>query len=91
MNQVGHIRPDGHLGAIAIFGGFAGEAGSAVPAWAEGFFDPERPGSFSHFYDEMSLGQLRVRGEVAPGWYGAAGTPATRQRKTRQLRFETRR
>jgi M6 family metalloprotease-like protein len=42
---------------------------AGVPAWSEDIFSPGRPGSFSHFYDSMSRGKLRVRGEIAPKIY----------------------
>ena len=60
--------------ALAIFAKFKGEAlgGSPVPKWARDIFDAERPGSFSHFYDTMSFGALRVRGEVAARRYESA-------------------
>ena len=49
--------------ALVLFSHFSGEfpAESPVPAWAAQIFDPDLPGSFSHFYDTMSLGPLRVR------------------------------
>ena len=60
----------GTRGAVVIFAGFNDGGGSAVaPAWAQGLFDAGRPGSISHFYDEMSAGRLRLRGEVAPKRY----------------------
>lgn len=64
------------LKALVVFGKFKGELPGvdAPPAWAGDIFDPERPGSFSHFYDEMSFGQHRVRGEIAPRWYAAEQT-----------------
>ncbi|MYB69173.1 MAG: M6 family metalloprotease domain-containing protein [Gemmatimonadetes bacterium] len=64
------------LKALVVFGKFKGELPGvdAPPAWAEDIFDPERPGSVSHFYDEMSFGQHRVRGEIAPRWYAAEQT-----------------
>ena len=40
-----------------------------APSWAQGIFDAQRPGSFTHFYDTMSFGRLRVEGEVAPARY----------------------
>ena len=41
----------------------------AGPAFAEGLFDPDLPGSLTHFYSEMSGGQLLLTGESVPGWY----------------------
>ena len=53
---------------------FKGEAleGSPVPEWARDIFNAEKPGSFSHFFDTMSFGALRVRGEVAARRYESA-------------------
>ena len=64
------------LKVLVVFGKFKGELPGvdAPPAWAEDIFDPERPGSVSHFYNEMSFGQHRVRGEIAPHWYVAEQT-----------------
>ena len=60
--------------AVAIFAKFKGEAleGSPVPEWARDIFNAEKPGSFSHFFDTMSFGALRVRGEVAARRYESA-------------------
>ena len=57
--------------AVLIFAAFKGEAPAdrAVPDWAHDIFDPDRPGSFTHFYDEMSLGRHVVHGEVVARWY----------------------
>ena len=68
----------GTRSAIVIFARFKDETrvDSEIPAWAAGIFDPDRPGSFSHFYDNMSLGRLRVRGKVASRWYEAADVAA---------------
>ena len=57
--------------AVVLFANFLGEATeeTAVPDWAAAIFDPDLPGSFSHFYDTMSVGKLKVRGQVAPQWY----------------------
>ncbi len=56
--------------AVVLFAEFNGSANnSAIPSWATSIFDPERPGSFTHFYNTMSFGQLRVLGEVAPRRY----------------------
>ena len=41
---------EGRRRAIVLFAQFRGElpAQTRAPSWAEGIFDPERPGSFSH-------------------------------------------
>ena len=68
----------GTRSALVVFAQFADEAGwQEVPSWAEGIFDPERPGSFSHFYRTMSLDRLRIRGEVAPEVYPSHGAAST--------------
>ena len=61
----------GTRSAIVIFANFRGEnpGQDQAPSWSERIFDPERPGSFSHFYDTMSFNHLRVRGAVAPRRY----------------------
>ncbi len=40
-----------------------------MPDWATEIFDPDLPGSFTHFYQEMSFGRHLVHGEVIPRWY----------------------
>ena len=62
----------GTRGAIVLFAQFRGEGSGPVPAWSAEIFDAERPGSFSHFFATMSLGQLQVTGEVAPRRYVSA-------------------
>jgi M6 family metalloprotease-like protein len=56
-----------------IFARFADEATGDVikPPWADDLFDPRIEGSFTHFYNEMSGGQLRVGGEVLPKRYAS--------------------
>ena len=63
----------GSLSALVIFAKFKGEAAGAdqAPSWAGDLFDRRRPGSFTHFYDEMSGGLLRVDGQVLPRRYSA--------------------
>jgi len=62
---------EGTRSIIAVFATFAdGDASQiAPPAWSNDLFDPDRTGSFSHYYDTMSFGKLRVRGEVASRRY----------------------
>jgi M6 family metalloprotease-like protein len=73
-----HARPSqagaktrGSYNALVIFTKFQGEAQGAdsAPTWADDLFNPDRPGSFTHFYDEMSRGQLQVSGQVLPKRY----------------------
>ena len=63
----------GTRSALVLFARFADEPEQPLPAWAAELFDPNLPGSFSHYYDTMSFGALRVRGEAAPEHYAAAG------------------
>ena len=67
------IHTSGTQSVIAISASFAGEApGDALaPSWASGLFDPDSPGSVSHFYEDMSFGKLAVRGEAAPRRYAS--------------------
>ena len=66
-------RTTGALSALVIFAKFRGEASgdNAKPPWADDLFDESLPGSFSHFYREMSRGQLRVQGQVLPRRYSS--------------------
>ncbi|MFH1571795.1 MAG: FlgD immunoglobulin-like domain containing protein [Gemmatimonadota bacterium] len=66
-------RTHGALSALVIFAKFRGEApgDTLKPAWADDLFNPNRPGSFTHFYDEMSRGQLQVTGAVLPRRYSS--------------------
>ncbi|MBI2502319.1 MAG: immune inhibitor A [Candidatus Latescibacteria bacterium] len=57
--------------ALVLFARFKGES-TTVPSWAGDLFNPELPGSFSHFYDTMSFGKLKIRGEVALRVYESA-------------------
>ena len=59
----------GTLNALIVFASFKGGVDIPVPSYAQDFFSPELPGSFSHFYREMSSGQLDVRGTVIPEFY----------------------
>jgi M6 family metalloprotease-like protein len=55
--------------ALVLFARFRDEGSATVPSWAAQVFDASRPGSFSHYWDTMSFGRLRVRGGVAPRVY----------------------
>ena len=61
--------------ALVVFTGFRGQP-AGVPSWAGSLFDPDRPGSVSHFYREMSFGRLTLHGTVAPRRYLASGDAA---------------
>ena len=66
-------RTRGSLSALVIFAKFADEAQSLTskPDWADDLFNAGRPGSFTHFYNEMSRGQLQVSGQVLPRRYSS--------------------
>ena len=64
-----------HLTALVVFTGFRGQQ-DGLPSWAESLFDPDLPGSVSHFYREMSFGRLTLQGTVAPRRYLASGRAA---------------
>lgn len=66
---------EGHRSALVIFSKFRGEspADSVAPSYSEGFFDEGLPGSFSHFYSEMSFGRLKVSGSVLRRVYESNG------------------
>ena len=61
--------------AVVLFGGFRGEheVGTSAPAWADDLFDPDLPGSVTHFYRTMSFGRLHLGGEAAPQRYTSPG------------------
>ena len=66
----------GSIHAVALFGRFSDQEarpGHAPPAFAEDLFDPNRPGSVTHFFTEMSRGQYEITGSVLPKEYSAAG------------------
>ncbi len=59
-----------HLSALVIFAQFQDEgAPTTAPSWANGLFDAELPGSFAHFYRDMSGGRIHVDGQVLPRRY----------------------
>ena len=59
-----------HLSALVIFSQFQDEGAPATaPSWANDLFDAELPGSFAHFYREMSGGRIHVDGQVLPRRY----------------------
>ncbi len=68
---VGRIPSKGSIKALSIFVKFPGEFGdmTSAPPYSEDIFNIDLPGNFSHFYDEMSCGQLKIEGEVLPKLY----------------------
>ena len=74
---VAALPSKGRLRAVVIFARFLDEEGpSAAPSWARDLFDPDRPGSLSHFFHEMSRGQFRLEGEALGKVYTSAGPAA---------------
>lgn len=75
VQNVSGAQSIGSRAAVIIFARFQDEDSDqhSAPLWAADLFDPEQPGSISHFYDEMSFGRLRLRGEVATRRYAALG------------------
>ena len=67
------VRTTGTLNALVIFAKFQGEApgNDQAPSWAPDLFNRQMPGSFAHFYEEMSRGQLQVDGQVLPRRYSS--------------------
>ena len=67
------ILPQGQLNVLTVFAQFANEApsGPQLPSYARDLFNPERPGSFTHFYQTMSHGELEIRGTVLPRRYSS--------------------
>ena len=72
---VGGVPVSGSVRVLVIFAKFEDESGKPLPpVYADDIFDPELPGSFTHFYDAMSFGQLKVEGTVLPKRYTASKT-----------------
>lgn len=69
------LQANGSLSAMVIFAQFAGEsAGVSAPSWSADLFDASVPGSFSHFYNEMSGGRIEVDGGVLPARYSSSNS-----------------
>ncbi len=66
----------GTRNVLILFARFADDEDGSLPLWAGLLLDPVVPGSVSHFWDAMSLGQLRVRGAVGPRCYVSTGPAA---------------
>ena len=68
------LQSQGNLSALVLFAQFAGQgAGDSAPSWSADLFNPSKPGSFTHFYNDMSGGLMRVQGRVLPKRYSALG------------------
>ena len=66
--QAVNRRATGTRSSMVIFAGFD-EQNMSIPPWAANIFNSSLPGSFSHFYERMSYGKLRVDGKVASRYY----------------------
>ncbi|NKB67400.1 MAG: hypothetical protein GKR89_10095 [Candidatus Latescibacteria bacterium] len=69
----------GTVNAVVIYAGFADEVTGhdRPPAFSADLFDAALWGSFTHFYQTMSFGQLDLRGAVLPRRYPARQTKAS--------------
>lgn len=70
--KVGQSSPEnGMHRVLAIFATFKGEApeGASVPSYAKDLFNPDVPGSFSHFFHTMSGGKWEIEGVVLDRLY----------------------
>ena len=66
------LQDYGQLSALVIFAQFANEGISKkAPSWSKDLFNVTVPGSFSHFYQDMSGGRLSVVGAVLPNRYSS--------------------
>ncbi|MBT4609374.1 MAG: hypothetical protein HOC05_05015, partial [Gemmatimonadetes bacterium] len=66
--STGLARPlstTGRLHVLVVHARFADDA-PVHSTLDDALFDPQRPGSLSHYYDTMSGGQLQLRGTVLP-------------------------
>ncbi|HDY88930.1 MAG TPA: T9SS type A sorting domain-containing protein [bacterium] len=63
-------RQNNPIHMVVIFTKFKGEApgDTLVPSWAKYMFDG-KPGSIPHYFDQISLGQIKVTGEYLPKLY----------------------
>jgi hypothetical protein len=66
VNSRRALPSHGTVNVLVIFAKFKNEAPgkNQAPDFADDLFDPDLPGSFTHFYDTMSFGQLRIQGTV---------------------------
>ena len=70
LPAAGALPSRGTVNGLAVFARFQGEGdGTSPPQFGQRFFDADLPGSLTHFYDEMSHGQLRLTGQVLPRVY----------------------
>lgn len=65
------VLTEGTWHVVALFAKFPDEDPTQIspPSYTQDLFDPDLPGSFTHFYHEMSLGKFTVEGVVLPAYY----------------------
>ncbi len=65
------IPTRGKLNVLVVYAKFSGEGLDSEPAPESSapLFDANHPGSFSHFYQTMSFGQLQIKGVILPRYY----------------------
>jgi len=79
------VSPQGTCHVVALFARFPDQdpGQTSLPGYAHDLFNPDLPGSFTHFYHEMSSGRLAVKGSVLPSYYTsdrpASGYPTSTQ------------
>jgi hypothetical protein len=79
IGRTSKLPSRGQINVLVVFAQFKDEAQTPVPAFAADLFDAQLAGSFTHFYDTMSLGQLQVQGTVLPKRYTSDQTTAAYQ------------
>jgi len=63
--------------ALVVFARFSDDPPKEVPSWADDLFNPDVPGSVSHYYEDQSIGRLHLRGTVLPRVYTSSGPRAS--------------
>lgn len=76
--KLAYAPSTGVQGALVVYAKFQGEApqDSLVPAYAHELFDPDKPGSVTHFYLAMSNGALRINGAALDRIYASDHDPS---------------
>ena len=85
------IPSRGQVSVLTVFAQFPDDEPNdvALPEYAFDLFDPALPGSFTHFYHTLSLGQLQIHATVLPKRYtshrSAAAYPPTRTQEETEV------
>ena len=76
--RLARVSLQGTCHVVALFARFPGEEpeGATPPSYARDLFRQDLPGSFTHFYHEMSLGTFAVKGTVLPRAYTSHHPPS---------------